>query len=118
MANFPTLNGGVLTQLPSTYGMTYLLDQNEGDQGQAFAYYRRANPVRFWQLSFGAITRAEWVTLRDFFLTHGSHESFTLTDPADGTTAYTVLFDQQALEARWIDDDVVATSVRLVEVVS
>lgn len=58
---------------------------------------KRANPVRKWHLVFKNRTKAEYETVRDFYISKkGAYTAFTWTNPND-TTEYTVRFGADSL---------------------
>jgi hypothetical protein len=98
-ATYPTINGGVITQLPANTSLRYLTTRNDMASGLRFTRTERDNPLRAWMCSYPVITSTEAATLVDFFTSMGGRrDSFTFEDPNTGTD-YTARFAQD--EFRW-----------------
>jgi len=87
MSDFPTLRTGAVLQYPAQRRNQFstkvcrFLDGSE----QRFQNYQ--TPLRRWLIQLDLLDQTELHTLREFFRTQsGAAESFSFTDPWDGTT--------------------------------
>jgi hypothetical protein len=85
MAAFPTLNNGIVTQIPYTTVTRFTTTRNDLECGKRIAYAEKAASVRRWQITYGAITDTELATLQAFWASvKGGWDTFDYTDPNTG----------------------------------
>lgn len=79
---YPTINGGVLVQIPFGTAPSFKTLKNDLDSGLRISYYAWTAPLTKWQLSYPAITNAEVQTLVKFYLANGGPVNpFSFSDP-------------------------------------
>jgi hypothetical protein len=82
MADYPTFDGGMVVQLPSSRVTRFETIRTDGDGGTRLTEYLYSTPVHVWNLEYPALTDSEAGTLKTFFLARGGrYEEFTFTDP-------------------------------------
>jgi len=92
MADFTTIPDFTFDETPQ-----FLTLISEFENGTEQRRNKRANPVRKWHLVFRNRTKAEFETVRDFFISKkGSYSSFTWENP-NNETEYTVRFGADSL---------------------
>ena len=112
-ATFPTINGGVRTQLPFTTTLRFKSIKIDMDSGQKYAFAARAAALRSWSLNYSVITPAELATLQDFFCSMGGPLSpFTFRDP-ETAVDYTARFGSDVFNFRYVSKNHRSTSLQI-----
>jgi hypothetical protein len=83
MAYFPQIGAnGMMVQLPFGQTFSHLTSVSELQSGPRQSYAWRPNPLMAWDLTYPALTPAEYATLLSFFQSQlGRYGEFTLLDP-------------------------------------
>ncbi len=102
MASFPTLKTGAVAQYPSDRSRSFstqvlrFLDGSE----QRFAGY--GTPLLRWSIQLALLDESELVNLEQFFESEGGRaQTFSFTDPWDGTVYPNCSFDSDTLTLQY-----------------
>lgn len=114
--SYPTINGGVITQLPASYGVRYLTTRNDLETGLRDAWSERDDPLKPWVCEYPAITASEANQLLDFFTAMGGcYKSFTFTDPVTAAT-FTARFSQDKFTRKYVSYGVNSVTLQVEQV--
>jgi hypothetical protein len=99
---YPTIDGGVITQIPFSFSKKYLTARVDMPSGLRYSRFERDNPLRAWMCSYPAIRNSEAGTLMDFFTSMGGKwRAFDFDDPETGNT-HTARFSSDEFVRRFI----------------
>jgi phage-related protein len=86
MSNFPTLKTGATLQYPAQRATEFSTDVVRFIDGSEQRYRGYQAPLKRWIVQLDLLDETELHVLREFFRTEsGAAESFSFTDPWDGT---------------------------------
>jgi phage-related protein len=86
MSNFPTLKTGATLQYPAQRATEFSTDVVRFVDGSEQRFRGYATSLRRWVIQLNLLDETELHTLREFFVTQsGAAQSFSFTDPWDGT---------------------------------
>jgi uncharacterized protein (TIGR02217 family) len=86
MSNFPTLKTGATLQYPAQRASEFSTDVVRFVDGSEQRFRSYATSLRRWVIQLNLLDETELHMLREFFRTQsGAAESFSFTDPWDGT---------------------------------
>ena len=86
MNTFPTLRTGAVLQYPSKRAIQYSTQVVRFVDGTEQRFRDYSAPIHRWIVSLSQLDETEVNTLREFFrILEGGAESFSFTDPFDGT---------------------------------
>jgi hypothetical protein len=106
LSAYPTLSAGVSLMLPWNQGDNYQTDVNDSPSGMRYAYpwfggglaSFPTRGLRQWQLSYPMLQDSDLALIEQFFIgVNGQTQSFSFTDPDDGTTYANCRFGQDDL---------------------
>jgi hypothetical protein len=101
-AVYPTIDGGVITQIPYTAARRYLTTRVDMPSGLRYSRHERDNPLLAWTCSYPAARNTEAGTLMNFFTSMGGKwRAFTFTDPQT-EVEYTARFSQDEFSRRFV----------------
>ena len=87
MSTFPKLKTGATLQYPAQKEVRFATEVLRFIDGAEQRFREYQTPLRRWVIRLDLLDQSEMQTLREFFRTQaGAAESFTFTDPWDGTT--------------------------------
>ena len=87
MSNFPTLKTGAILQYPAQKAIQFSTKVLRFIDGSEQRYRNYQTPLRRWVVRLDLLDEAEMHVLREFFRDQaGSAQSFSFSDPWDGTT--------------------------------
>jgi hypothetical protein len=97
--SFPSINGGVLVQIPFSTAPSFKTFRNDLDSGKRISWAAWPVPLNKWALSYPAITDAEVQTLVNFYLGQGGAvNQFSFIDADTGDFHPTCYFGAQGIE--------------------
>ena len=86
MSTFPTLKTGATLQYPAQRATEFSTDIVRFVDGSEQRFRGYQTPLKRWNIRLDLLDETELHTLREFFRTQsGAAESFSFTDPWDGT---------------------------------
>ena len=98
MASFPTLKSGVVAQYPSDRSRSFstrVLRFLDGSEQRLPGY---GTPLRRWSIQLDLLDESELANLEQFFESEGGRaQTFSFTDPWDGTVYPSCSFDSDTL---------------------
>jgi hypothetical protein len=114
MADFPTIAGGCVTQLPFATVTRFVTMRNDMPSGPRHSYYERATKLKRWELSFPVLSDTSLGTLKTFYLTtvRGGWDSFDFTDPNDSVEYTPCRFADESFT--WTSEEKDKHSARMV----
>lgn len=97
--NYPTLQGGMVVQVPFGTAPSFKTLKNNLDSGKQISYYAWSSPLNKWSVIYSAITNTELASIVGAYLgAGGSVNSFTFTDPNTSTAHPNCYFGADGLE--------------------
>jgi hypothetical protein len=116
MSAFPALKSGAVAQYPAERIVTKSTWVGRFVDGSEQRFRTAAAPLHRWTIKLSLLSEAEVVAIREFVNNlSGRFESFTFTDPWDGTTysSCSVASDTTAIE--WLGENDARTTLVIQE---
>lgn len=113
MAHFPNLSTGSTTQYPFRSRMTFRTNVQRFVDGTDQRYRELRAPILRWVIELSKLTTGEAAAVEEFFRSQkGRGDTFSFTDPQDGTEYSDCVFDSDTLDMRWQSEtDITGTLV-------
>ncbi|HEY3741172.1 MAG TPA: DUF2460 domain-containing protein [Bryobacteraceae bacterium] len=106
MSTFPTLKSGAVAQYPAQRAVSKTTWIGQFVDGSEQRFRHGAAPLHKWTVNLSLLTEKEVVALREFIVNmSGRFESFSFTDPWDGTTYAHCSFDSDTNAIEWLGEN-------------
>jgi len=116
MSAFPTLKTGATLQYPAQRATEFSTDVVKFVDGSEQRFRGYQTPLRRWSIRLELLDETELHTLREFFRTQsGAAESFSFTDPWDGTVYPNCSLDGDEMAEELDDAEQGKTTLTVVE---
>jgi hypothetical protein len=113
---FPTLKSGVVAQYPAQRSVEKSAWIGQFVDGSEQRFRTEAAPLHRWTINLSQLTEAEVVAFREFIVNmSGRFESFTFTDPWDGTTYPNCSLDSDTNAFEWLIENNARTRLTIRE---
>ncbi len=112
MSTFPTLKTGAVAQYPAQRSVSTSTWVGRFVDGSEQRFRNQAAPLHRWIIRLSLLTEAEVVAIREFTDNlSGRFESFTFTDPWDGTQYANCSLDTDTSAIEWFGENNARTSL-------
>ena len=116
MISFPTLKSGVVAQYPAQRSVSKTTWIGHFVDGSEQRFRNEAAPLHRWTINLSLLTEAEVVALREFIVNmSGRFESFSFTDPWDGTAYPNCSLDSDSNAVEWLSENNARTKLTIRE---
>jgi len=112
MITFPTLKSGAVAQYPAQRSLSKRTWIGRFLDGSEQRFRNEASPLHRWVVHLSLLTEAEVVAIREFTdNVSGRFESFTFTDPWDGTSYPNCSLDTDTGTIEWLGENNARTTL-------
>jgi hypothetical protein len=116
MSTFPTLKSGVVAQYPAQRSLTKSTWIGQFVDGSEQRFRLEATPLHRWTINLSLLAETEVAAIRDFIVNmSGRFESFSFTDPWDGTTYANCSLDSDSNAVEWLSENNARTKLLIRE---
>jgi hypothetical protein len=114
--SFPLLRSGVVAQYPAQRSVEKSAWIGQFVDGSEQRFRTGAAPLHTWTVNLSQLTETEVVAFREFIVNiSGRFESFTFTDPWDGTTYANCTLDSDTNAIEWLSENNARTRLMIRE---